>query len=247
MTVTERSVHQPWTDDVPHCPIIDDPDFPIVTAEELGYGQPTYLTEPPHLIGGMTVQTDFHNWQESPIGYDSCSPLLMTWLDHLMRTWGGSNWGCHLDRPVTGGSAPSSHASGAALDWGYSSRSAVDLQVLPLFINNSQELGVQAIHDYVNNRIWRTPAYRGCSPTDAACGWKIQDPPMAGVGSAHLHIECTAARWGDTRPFDDIDGTPGDPTATPPKPGTDPKPGMLDCLLQEERARLAKLGLPLPP
>ena len=67
----------------------------------------------------MTVQDSFTSWQTHPIDRGTCSPICKAWWQHLRTRWGGQHLGCYVQRPVVGGSAPSSHASGAALDWRY--------------------------------------------------------------------------------------------------------------------------------
>lgn len=156
----------------------------------------------------MTVATTFDDWQRSGLTpgrapYNRCSPNLEQIVAYLRRSWGGQTVGCYVSRPVVGGSAPSSHAFGAALDWRYENpgpgrRTLLDV-ILPWLIGNSAELGIQALHDYVGSRIWR--ANRS---GDANGGWKAQKPgPQMGQSWAQwIHVEVNRAAWADGRTVD---------------------------------------------
>lgn len=156
----------------------------------------------------MTIQTDFFDWSRSGLPWnaspwESDSPNLTAILAHLIATWGGRSVGIHHDKMI--GKRPSTHAYGAALDWRWGEainrRRLVD-ETIPFLIDNSLELGVQAIHDYVANRIWRPPGTSG-RPADGD-GWRDQgnssDTSMGNPGSVWLHIETTRDRWGDATP-----------------------------------------------
>lgn len=176
----------------------------------------------------MTVQTEFWNWQESPLQPDprGCSPLNTTLSNYLLDRWGGQNLGCYNARPVTGGGSPSSHWSGAANDWRYQDpgpgRTVMLEQVLPFLIDQSRELGVQAIHDYVGCRIWRPPGTSGrpAQPSPES-GWRQQTPgsQMGQPWALWIHVEVLNTRWADTRTVDAMLGTappvPPDPTPAP--------------------------------
>jgi hypothetical protein len=120
--------------------------------------------------------------------HTTCSPNLLALRDHLLATYGGQFLGCYNPRPIRGGTAWSSHAFGAAIDWGYGERhkgpgrQVMLEQVLPWLIANAQLLGVQQIHDYGGNRYWQN--YRG---------W-IMRPPGQGPNDS-LHIETDAKSW----------------------------------------------------
>ena len=156
----------------------------------------------------MTAQTEFTSWQEHPKTPDpkTCSPICLSWMNYLIDRWGGQNLGCYNSRPVVGGSSLSSHGSGAATDWRYANpgpgRTVLLREVLPFFVEQSRELGVQAIHDYAGSRIWRPP---GCSGRPGQpspdCGWKQQSPgPQMGQSWATwIHLECLPSRWSDAR------------------------------------------------
>jgi hypothetical protein len=121
--------------------------------------------------------------------HTTCSPNLLALRDHLLATYGGQFLGCYNPRPIRGGTAWSSHAFGAAIDWGYGGRhkgpgrQVMLEQVLPWLIANAQLLGVQQIHDYGGNRYWQN--YRGWimrppgqGPNDSACTSKLNGQIM---------------------------------------------------------------------
>lgn len=164
----------------------------------------------------MTVQTAFWDYQSSPLADPhACSPRLDSIEDYLMGRWGGQDLGCYAVRPIVGGSTPSTHGSGAAFDWRYENpgigRFAMLEEVIPFLINNSGELGVQAIHDYAGCRIWRPPAWRA----DGSDGWKVQTPgsQMGQSWALWLHIEIHPSVWNDGTPVAQLLDT-----APPPKP-----------------------------
>lgn len=175
----------------------------------------------------MTIQTQFWNWQNAPMQPDPrrCAPIGQSWMAYLLDIWGGQNLGCYAARPVVGGSSMSSHASGAAIDWRYESpgigRQRMLDEVMPFLINNSMELGIQAIHDYVGCTIWRPPATSGRPAQQSPeCGWRNQTPgsQMGQSWALWLHIECLNTRWSDTRSVNDMLPTP---TPVPPIPEED--------------------------
>jgi len=153
-----------------------------------------------------------------------CSPLLVTLGKYLRDRWGGQDLGCYVPRPVVGGSKPSDHASGAAHDWRYQDpgmgRSRMLNEAMPWLINNSLELGIQAVHDYVGCRIWRPPAQSG-RPAQVSpdCGWRQQTPgsQMGQPWALWLHLAVLDTRWSDTRTIDQmLAGGGTGPTPSPP-------------------------------
>lgn len=112
----------------------------------------------------------------------------------------------------------SSHAFGAAWDWRWKNpgpgRTVLDNEVLPWLINNSAELGIQAIHDYTNARIWRSSRGDG-----KGAYWKPQTvSASSGMGQTWaqwLHIEVHAEAWNDGTAADDkVKGAVDVPKAT---------------------------------
>lgn len=158
----------------------------------------------------MGVLDRFYNWQYSKEDWQApqwnvCSPNLVVLHRFLLDVWGGKNLGCHLDRNIVGGSTPSSHAYGAGADWGWDpfthngpGRSVLLSEVVPFLIDNSAELGVQAIHDYQGSRIWRSwrPASQG------GAGWRPQSKAsqMGQEWARWIHVEVHKDFWGDRRP-----------------------------------------------
>jgi hypothetical protein len=147
-------------------------------------------------------KTKFYNWQKAVatdfIKFRKESPNLLAIKDYLCKRWGGSNVGILNKRPIRGGSSPSSHTFGAALDWRYGDtvghRHKIEAEVLPWLIEHSEELGIQAIHDYYGCRVWRSVREVGKR------GWKAQPPKSEGgaMGEAWakwLHIETTKESW----------------------------------------------------
>lgn len=150
----------------------------------------------------MTINTtDFYDWQKAgklqAFKYRKNSPNLEAIKDEVLKRFGGTNKGLFCRRTIRGGTDPSSHAFGAAWDWGYPSRK-VATDVMNWLVANSQEFGVQAIHDYVGCRIWRSKRVGG------KAGWKKQKPDSVGMGQAWakwLHIETTKTLWANKTPI----------------------------------------------
>lgn len=176
----------------------------------------------------MAVATQFHNWQSSPMqpNPSRCSPFLVNLRDWLIHNWGGQNLGCWADRPVREGTSPSSHASGAALDWRYENpgigRARMLNEIMPTLLNMSAELAVNAVHDYAGMRIWRPPGTSG-RPTSPSpeCGWRPNSGSNMNPSSLWLHIEVLNTRWSDTTPIDQLLAG-GGPTPTPPPTEEEP-------------------------
>lgn len=157
----------------------------------------------------MAIATEFSDWQRSSAKpgrapYDRCSPNLDAIGRYLRARWGGQSLGCYVVRPVVGGSRPSSHSYGAALDWRYANpgpgRDVLLRDILPWLVNHSAELGIQALHDYVGSRIWR--ANRS---GDANGGWKKQSPgsQMGQSWAQWIHVEVHPDAWADGRSVED--------------------------------------------
>jgi hypothetical protein len=174
----------------------------------------------------MTVQSEFVSWQTNPKRPDpkECSPICGAWWRHLFATWGGQFLGCYVNRPIVGGTSLSSHASGAALDWRYQNpgcgRSVMLAETMPWLLNNSRELGIQALHDYSGKRIWRPPSCSGRpAQPSPECGWRPSSGGQMHVANLWLHLEVLPSRWSDTRTVAQMLET-----VTPPEPPEPPKP-----------------------
>lgn len=159
----------------------------------------------------MENKTNFYNWQYAKATdyakFRKASPNLVAIADHLIKRWGGTNVGILNKRPIRGGSSPSSHTFGAALDWRYgdsdAKREIVVHQVLPWLVENSEHLGIQAIHDYVGCKVWRS-----VRPSVAERGWRPQrvgseGGAMGSTWAVWLHIETTKTAWKDARRVDE--------------------------------------------
>ena len=138
----------------------------------------------------------YYNWQKATaadkVRFRKASPNLVAIKDYLIKRYGGSNVGIFVRRPVRGGTAPSSHSFGAALDWRYQNR--VDgVNAGKYIIANHEVLGVQLIVDYVGCRVWDCISKK----------WKTMErDPKVGHGepwAKWLHIETTRDAWGDCR------------------------------------------------
>lgn len=171
----------------------------------------------------MTV-AHFDNWQRSAAQpgvhpYNRCSPNLVLVGDHLIVTWGGQILGCYNLRSIIGGTSTSSHAYGAARDWGWDidihrgpgRQILVDI-IIPWLIAHSEPLGIQAIHDYYGGRIWRSNR-----ANDANGGWRQQPlgQQMGRSWARWIHLETNIAAWADSRPIADRIAPP-DPVPPPP-------------------------------
>ena len=139
----------------------------------------------------MTEATRYKSWQKAgapAAPHNVKSPNLVQLVAYARRTWGLVNLGIYSHRPIRGGTAWSSHAFGAAADLGYTDRHALDNTVLPFLIANSQELGVQRIHDYQRKRYW-----------EAGRGWVGKSP---GEGMAWIHVETHVDDWANDTPIE---------------------------------------------
>lgn len=147
----------------------------------------------------LAVLNKFDNWQAKKPGapFNAAAPNLVSLRKYLVEKYGGQNLGIYGNRPVTGGTSPSSHAFGAAMDWRYQNpgpgRAVCMNEIVPFLINNSAELGVQAIHDYFGAQVWR-----------AGRGWLAQRPGSHGGSMGRswatwLHIEVHPDFWSDGR------------------------------------------------
>ena len=150
----------------------------------------------------VTSSTPYYEWSSrsdhAAAAYEQCSPNLVQVLDYLQRRWGGQNLGCHINRYVKGqGSSTtwSTHSWGAALD--FTANGGWDTnfnQIAAFLIENSEELGINALHDYrrvahpdgtVRGRIWKP-----------IVGWR---PSNIGSAGTWIHIEVRPGKYGDGR------------------------------------------------
>lgn len=151
----------------------------------------------------MTIAKEFTDWQKKRTSdlakFPKASPALVSLKDYLVPTFGGANNGIYGVRNIRGSKRTlSSHAFGSAMDYSYRglSRGVADT-IIDFLIKNSEELGVQAIHDYMGCRIWR--ANRS---GDKNFGWMKQRKDNEGMGQPWgdwLHIEVNERKWSDSR------------------------------------------------
>ena len=152
----------------------------------------------------MTVQTDFFDWGNSGLDwldprFEVMSPALISIWDYLDARWGGAHYGLDdYNRPIRGGTKPSTHAYGAALDWRFDAhpdmkarvwpgRQALEYEILPFLIENSLELGIVGIID--DGRSWRPPAWRDSKSQGHDGGWRSVKSRYWGWIHIEIHID----------------------------------------------------------
>lgn len=158
----------------------------------------------------MTFYAHFDDWPNLHLVDDSfnhCSPNLLAILEELHSRYGMGNLGCFGARPIRGGTTPSTHSWGAAIDVTFGSMTYAEVLAgpIPFLIGWSAELHLQALHDYIGCRIWH--AGRTADIGDACDKWwKAQRPSSeTGMGQpwgTHLHLETSLSGWADTLPVD---------------------------------------------
>lgn len=140
----------------------------------------------------------YYNWQEPKkldyVRFNKPSPNLVEICEWLLKRWGGTKIGIFNKRPVRGGTAPSSHSFGAALDWRYRLRKDAE-EAMKMIVRSHSKLGVQVIIDYYGCRQWMPKS-----------GWKPLTPnKVKGFGepwAKWIHIETTKEAWGDKTPIE---------------------------------------------
>jgi hypothetical protein len=157
----------------------------------------------------MTVSTEFFDWSLSkiPVGkepYNKTAPAIESLRKYLATTYKGKWLGGFKVRKIKGTDYWSVHSYGAAGDWNYGQahdgpgRPAARRTIIPFLINNSKELGIQAIHDYYGARIWRANRSQ-----DTNGGWRSQPHSsvthMGQRWATYLHIEVNKSAWDDGR------------------------------------------------
>lgn len=138
---------------------------------------------------------DYYSWQKAgtPVApYTKTSPNISEWLKYMLLTFGGVNLGTYVYRLVRDGFVWSSHAWGAAWDWGYTLASgvvdrALALRGIEFLIAHHEVLGVQMIVDEAYNRTWKCWRDELGGP-----GWKAG---LITTGGNWLHVETTKDAW----------------------------------------------------
>lgn len=90
-------------------------------------------------------------WSHPSAG--STRPGLVALKDFLLKRYGGTYLGGFVDRAMNGGSNPSLHRDGRAIDWRQDNEHT-RVAAAEYLIAHADELQIQRIHDYENNRIW---------------------------------------------------------------------------------------------
>lgn len=163
----------------------------------------------------MAVASQTRSWQKRPVGKPGppagppAAPSLFPLRNYLLERWGGQDLSAPdmwTDRPIVGGSLPSSHR-GAAFDWRYMAadgsvgpgpgRPALLREVIPFLLSHSLELNVQQVHDYVGCTIWKADR-----AGNADGGWKTQPhgSQMGQPWAGWIHVEAGEWGWDDGRP-----------------------------------------------
>ena len=138
--------------------------------------------------------------QARGIDYPSSTPIGMKQLyAFLSGRWGGKNLGILSvpPRPMRGGSQPSLHCWGMALDWSWESpgRAAAD-EVIEFLLANTGPLAIQAVHDYERCRYWKS--YNGWNTAT-----KSSSTGFGQSWARWLHVERTWAAANDARSIDE--------------------------------------------
>lgn len=170
----------------------------------------------------MTVMTKFYDYQaagtSSPYYNKGEAPAIQSLQDYILPRYGGQDLGSFGIRNVRGGTSISTHASGAAWDWRYEGpgpgRPVLLNEIIPYLLNSSAELGIQAIHDYVGGRIWRSD--RPGTVNDQAWVPQTIRGDMGASWAKWIHIEIHPDNWQDGRPVPEKLGLVGGPIEFPP-------------------------------
>lgn len=182
----------------------------------------------------MGINTIFYSWQQPGLDpakspYLATSPNLLLLHDELVRrgmvSMGRNGYN---RRPIRGGTAWSSHAFGAAIDIGWKDRDNLETDLIPWLVDNSDELGIQRIHDYHANRYWQ-----------AGRGW-VGRPPGTGALNS-LHIETHPGKWHDRTPIADRFSHKPPAPAAPKYPGKPLQSGSTG--INVKRVQQALMGL----
>ncbi len=150
---------------------------------------------------GISASTPYYHWSNRTdmfaAAYEACSPNLLKVRAYIQARWGGQDLGCHGNRYVKGqGNSKtwSSHAWGAALDITAGSWETNFNEIAPFLIEHSEELGINALHDYrrvlhadgtTRGRIWKP-----------LIGWQ---PSNIGAPGTWIHIEVRPGNYTDAR------------------------------------------------
>jgi hypothetical protein len=171
--------------------------------------------------------TNWSDRQEDP-SKNKCSPNLEALNVWLRERWKSSQkLGCYGERNVRGGTKPSAHSHGAALDVRYENPGPgrlFALATIQFVIANAEVFGIQAIHDYVGARIWHSDrnAWKAAGKNSKGA---YTDPNMGHDWAQWFHFETSFQDWGNSKPINDRFAALNDPKPQPvPEPQPQPKP-----------------------
>jgi hypothetical protein len=150
------------------------------TVEAVEFFVQTLSTEPYFSWSGSGIDST-----RSP--FNACSPNLVQLHDYYRRTWGAQhpNLGCHVPPPAS----TKSHQYGAATDERFPNRQ-ITVDVMGWTIAHSAELGINTIHDYITQQMWKP-----------LVGWRSAS--IGSPGGDWIHVETTPAAFMDGRPVED--------------------------------------------
>ena len=165
----------------------------------------------------MAYSTDYYNWYQADRSlqnqYNYLSPYLSGMMNWLTSTYGGQNLGGYVVRNVVGGTAPSAHSFGSAIDWGYSDRAQAEA-LMNTIASDPGRWGIQEIHDYSGQRVWKVGQ-----------GWKPQTLGSHGGAmkpeSKWIEFQVAPSNWNQTwnaAAATETASSPTNPTAAPVDP-----------------------------
>lgn len=173
------------------------------------------------------------------IKYPNTTPKGMVALKgYVMSRWGGTDLGCLAKPPrvMLGGTRPSLHCWGMAWDWRWANPGpgrAIADEVIEFCLDNTGPLAIQAVHDYVRCRYWKSYA-----------GWQdATNSASSGFGQSWaqwLHIERTWAAANDDRSIQQALADAG--IADNGKPRPDPKNGAKRLELPDPVVKQGDVG-----
>lgn len=176
----------------------------------------------------------YFNWQTTKLKprvapYNRLSPNLALIREEIGKRFGGSSLGGYANYiRLTPGGSPSSHAFGAAFDWGNWPRGGKQAAI-DWLVANYEALHVQFIGDYQNDRIWKRERYP-LQPRDS--WWR----PYSLPAGTWIHVETGPVGQG----FEDVT-----PIGVRLGQGVPPLP-VVDKTTQP-KPRLRKVNSTVPP
>jgi hypothetical protein len=172
----------------------------IALSESVRHDELTMLAvAEPHTIGVLALLSasaapTYFSWSHSGFNvyapeYEICAPALQSIFTYAQRTYGATSYGCHYNRYIAGTTTWSTHAFGRAYDIFISGRTNME-HFWDFLIYNYVALGINTIHDYVMQRMWKPGQ-----------GWVGSS--IGSKGGLWTHVECTPAASMDGRSVED--------------------------------------------